>query len=261
MVSVYKDIKAAALAGAIVTQAEFDAYVLQNEATRAFVSVMSVTSTAELVTFLSSETNKTAFYATLDDENFVSAIASNATVCDAIIGDTVGRTILLTTPHTYALWDGVAFQDSLASWINVNYETAIVYTASNYWGYEIPIDFTIATGVSFFMRGTCTGATVDNTIVRTLPSATTPYNLTDQTAWYYRTPVAIPSTDTSIIFYVEAVGSGGLDPSAYDMVFGNIEQGTGPVTSGQRVMILTQSDPSPSAGCHNQLYGLAFNRR
>ena len=38
----------------VVTQAEFDAYVLQNEATRAFVSVMNVANTAELVTFLSS---------------------------------------------------------------------------------------------------------------------------------------------------------------------------------------------------------------
>ena len=245
----------------VVTQAEFDAYVLQNEATRAFVSVMGVTSTAEIQTFLSSEINKTAFYATLDDENFVSTIASSATVCDAIIGDTVARTMLFSTPHTYALWDGTATQDSLASWINVNHETAIVYTASGYWGYEIPIDFTIATGVSFYLRGSCTGATVDNVIVRTLPSASTPYNLTDQTVWYYRTPVEIPSTDTSIIFYVEAVGFGGLDPAATDMVYGNYEVGTGPVTSGQRVMSLTQNIAEPGGGCHNELYGLAFNRR
>ena len=210
---------------------------------------------------LSSEANKTAFYATLDDENFVSAIASSATVCDAIIGDTVGRTMLFSTPHTFALWDGTATQDSLANWFNVNHETAIVYTASGYWGYEIPIDFTIATGVSFYMRGTCTGATVDNVIVRTLPSASTPYNLTDQTAWYYRTPVEIPSTDTSIIFYVEGVGYGGLDPATTDMVYGNYEQPTGPVTSGQRIMTLTQNVAEAGGGCHNQLYGLSFNRR
>ena len=245
----------------VVTQAEFDAYVLQNEATRAFVSVMGVTSTAEIQTFLSSEINKTAFYATLDDENFVSTIASSATVCDAIIGDTVARTMLFSTPHTYALWDGTATQDSLASWINVNHETAIVYTASGYWGYEIPIDFTIATGVSFYMRCTCTGSTIDNAIVRTLPSASEPYNLTDRTAWYYRTPVEIPSTDTSIIFYVEAVGFGGFDPATTDMIFGNYEVADGPAGGAQRVMTLTQNVAAAGGGCHNQLYGLAFNRR
>ena len=246
----------------VVTQAEFDAYVLQNEATRAFVSVMGVTSTAEIQTFLSSEINKTAFYATLDDENFVTSIASNATVCDAIIGDTVGRTMLFSTPHTNTLWDGPATQDSLANWINVNHETAIVYTASGYWGYEIPIDFTIATGASFYIRGTCTGATVDNVIVRTLPSVTTIYNLTDRTAWYYQPPAEVPSTDTSIIFYLEAGGYGGLDPAVSNFVYGNVEQGTGPVTSPQKILTLTQSTPGqPGGGCHNQLYGLSFNRR
>jgi hypothetical protein len=239
---------------------EFDAYVLQNVSTRAFVSVMNAASTAEIQTFLSSEANKTAFYAALDDENFVASIASNATVCDAIIGDTTSRTILLSTPHTYALWDATAFQDSLANWFNENYETAIVYTGTQ-WSYTLPFDATIATGISFYLRGTCTGATVDNVIVQTLPSATTVYNLTDVTAWYYLAPVEVPSTDTSIRFYLEAGGYGGLDPAAYDMVFGNYEVATGPVTSGQRIMTLTQSTPAAGGGCHNQLYGLSFTRR
>ena len=244
----------------VVTQAEFDAYVLQNEATRAFVSVMGVTSTAEIQTFLSSEINKTAFYATLDDENFVSTIASSATVCDAIIGDTVARTILLTTPHTYALWDGVTFQDSLANWFNVNHETAVLYSGTQ-WAYTLPIDFTIVTGVSFYLRGTSVGTAVDNVIVQTLPSTTTPYNLTDRTAWYYRTPVEIPSTDTSIRFYLEAVGFGGLDPAATDMVYGNYEVADGPAGGAQRVMTFSQNIAEAGGGSHNQLYGLSFNRR
>ena len=257
MVSVYKDIKAAALAGAIVTQAEFDAYVLQNDATRAFVSVMSVTSTAEFQAFLSSEINKTAFYATLDDENFVASIASNATACEAIIGDIVGRTMLLSTPHTHVLWDGTAMLVKLSDWFNQNFATAVVYNGSQ-WVYTLPIDFTIATGVSFSMAGTSAVATVDNTIVRSEPSATVLYNLTDRLSWYTVLPTEVPSTDTAISIYLEAVGFGftaSADPGNV-----NVLEGTGPDGSVQNVLTLAQTEPGPG-GVYNVLYGLSFNRR
>jgi hypothetical protein len=243
--------------GGFVTQAEFDTYVLQNSATRAFVSVMNVSSTAELQTFLSSPTNKAAFYATLDDENFVASIASSTTACEAIIGDIVGRTMLLSTPHTDALWDGTAMLVKLSDWFNQNFATAVVYNGSQ-WVYTLPFDGTIATGVSFYIAGTSNVATVDNTIVRSEPSATVLYNLTDRLSWYYRDPKEVPSTDTSIAFYLEAVGFGftaSADPGNV-----NVLEGTGPDGAVQNVLTLAQTQAGPG-GVYNILYGLSFNRR